>query len=1623
MGTEMKRAPSGSSRIAKLQRTGSHIMYTTHTGIYSKISTLTLVILMILSPLGPGFLFFSNDSVSAQDGGSDSVTMDYIPELLNFTLESHDDYEDLEESSDNVTLLHENDNGILRLSTGLPDITVTGPYQSNGEYGETIIMKAGSKWMPDGGDSIEIYARNFIMERGSTIDVSGLGDNILGEGDDGDDGANDWRGGGGGGGGGYGDKGGDGGIGGWTGGSGGNGGDDFGEPGGSTISYGGKGGDGGDGVSDGGKGGEGGGIVKIVADNIFINGSIECEGNKGTTSDDSSMASGGGGGGGAGGGMIIIGNKLEFSDFAILSVVGGEGGDSGDTNIAQWYDSGGSGGGGGGGRIKILNDSSIIGQEKVTMNVIGGAGGEPGAARDSWRTGEMGEPGANGTFSISANNFEFPLDYHSQGVFISKPFDTDNPSPHYDGITFSAETPGGTYVAIHTQTANSSATNPDIPGDWTEWSEPHTVSGEKIASPGYRWIRAKIVLLIQGDDKGMTPYFDRLKIEYHTDEAPTDLQISVEPTIINAAHESAVFTTTFRDTDQASPGVFEGILKLRNNATSEELTLMNGTLEDNDNCVVSLNEDGLYRANYTFSPDNYVRDGLWEVHFEIYDGVTGKKILGYDDSAIRLEIFTNFPSTLDPGSLSVSNGILPIPDNYDTVISFDLVEVDPFPVRDFRLAMKLINGTTVYDMIEEKPIGSVPDLELSRSRGSYHLAYTFDPDEAFAAGEYGIDIEIRDNKNELYGIRPNETDITLDLKMDYPPSSPSWILPNSTAEQTPRIVWSEALDKEGDELTYSIQIGTGSLRNDVLVRSSTGINNFYDVTRSLPFGEYYVQVWSRDTYFFSQVLEEKMIIDENANTPPRPPTSIMPNFTKEIQPKITWSGAYDIDNDELTYFIEIGEVSGDSVTLSKRSTGDSPFYQVQHPLERGKEFLVRVWAFDGFVESYPREETLSVLTKGNHRPEPPTAIYPDVTGDPKPTIFWPGGIDSDEDELSYFIQIGSSPGNGDILQWTPTGTETSFMVPFNLSYGTYYVQVKCFDSVLESLVIEESLNIWAVGNIPPTAPTEINPTFTVKRFPDIWWSGAHDENEDDLDLLFYFIRIGANPNGNEILAWQVTLDPYYNVTTILPDGVYYVQVMSSDGKVNSSIYQHKLYVGTFKPVLELSPDELIVKRGNIYEVKLNVTNLGTIPDRIRLDFSELNGITIIPRDIDLDISAVILGPGEYFEIALTVSVLNSYSSKEQLFNVTATSLSGANTSISLSINRYEESTGFDLEQIYRESWFWLAVIIIVFIMVIVIMLVVRRKRRWGDDDGATFTETVKTRSRPAPIKKKSGMVTRISETPIMDPRAKRIAMAIYGAQQAQLNPVKKKDLPALPASTQNLPKIMVPDMAVGSTMSKKAHAIKALPQFSVVKDKSAAPTGQPDITGIHKEATAPARQPTSVPSVTMPGDIGQEPQVSSGKMNEITSRVLNAQTRIIQLRNDGVDVKEAEDKLIMANQYFGQMNIPALENTLNEIDAVFRRLENERDTKAKEPKAAPDFEIQAPPPEAPKEAPPIPTKTVSAAPAAPSAAPPDPAIPPESPPEAPGSPAPPAPPKENAPPLDEKKDVFSDLQNIINGMK
>lgn len=1604
-----------------------------------KVLSCLVVVLTVMSSFGIVTITSINGFGDPDASGRYSRT-GYIPEVLNFTMDGYDDFEAFEETSQNLTQVeNEMGDGKLRLSTGLHDMTIQGAFSSSQPvYAETIRMKPGAVWSPDNTDSIEIYARNFIMERDSIISVSGVGNSMMGRGDDGEDDNSRYSGGGGGGGGGYGDIGGKGGAGSSRRGrvDGGNGGNQHGGTNSYDILTGCKGGTGGHAFTTPGDGGPGGGKLVIISETISINGTIMVNGVKGgdgLNGNGNNADTDGGGGGGSGGGMMIVGKSIEVLHKGDLQAFGGSGGDGG-TFVGNRADAGGGGGGGSGGRIKIFNETQIPNAVNITVDFKGGSGGSGGDAPDASRRGDSGLVGETGTFSINPMEFESQLNYMASGFYISKALNTNNTTPHFDSLSYSCEIPVGTLMDIYTQTAPSKGTDPKVPGNWSEWSNSYTDDHSEILSQDQQWIRFKIVFRNTGVDPHATPLLDWVKIEYHTDEAPSNMRLGIKPTTINAATgEISVFSIIFTDTDRLSPAIFSGLIKLRDNSTGKEIVVYNGVFTESENCEIRLTDDE-YSLNYTFSPEPYINDGLWQVYFELYDGITESGIIDYNDTDKKLEIFSNFQPYLDPESLVANPTTIPIKWNYTTTISFELEDADPHPIEDFKFtfSLKMLNSSTEIEIVKEMKIAEIPELQIVGTRGKYNFNYSYDPSENTEVGKYEIFISVEDSMGASSAIEIEDTDVMLELLMNTPPAPPYWILPNETAEQNPRIAWSKAIDNDGDPVTYSIQIGTKPYSRDVLVRTSTGMNNFYDVTISLPFGDYYIQVWAMDPYFTSPVFQEKLSLSKGLNSAPRPPTIISPDFTDKVFPNITWSGAYDLDKDNLEYFIQIGERPSGGEIISKQSTGHFEHYTLMKPLERGMDYYVQIWAYDGKEESYPREEILSILTKGNHRPNPPTAIYPDVTGDQLPTIFWTDGIDVDGDELTYFIQVGKSRGSGDILHWTPTESKTSFDMPFNLTYGTYYVQVKCTDTKLESEILEEILKIWATGNVPPTAPTSIEPMFTKQRFPDISWKGAHDENVGDLDRLFYFIQIGSSLDGNEFLAWHLVTKPYYNVTKYLTDGVYYVQIMTSDGMGNSSVFQREIFVGTFKPIVSFYKDKLEVQSGGAYEINLTVSNMGTLPDIIALNIQDINDFNIKLKYSDILLDNIPLAPGEFVEIVLTVEVLNTYKFANQVINITATSLSGTTTTAILRIGESGDSGESWIGNFSEKAWFWplVSIIILFLIFLIVLVVVIRKKRNLGGK--YEFTEMVESDSKSVIKKKRTGNVTRISDTPIMDPRAKRIAMAIYTAQSPALAAPKRNERLQLPSSTQNLPKIMVPDMAVGSTLSKKAQAIKALPQFSVVKDTRDTQAGQTaDITGLGATPSVSKQAPSVAMSpMTSQGTVKLEPQVSSERISEATTKILEVQMKMVEFRNKGMNMSEADIKLMEANQCFGKMDMGGLDRCIGEIKLIFQRLESQGAGSA----PLPDFEISAPvaPAVMPTPAPvaPVVMPTPAPAPAAPAVIPtPTPEAPAQAP--APSSPAPhpdmPAPPE--TPPADgtavtgETKDVFGDLQKLIDGMK
>lgn len=165
-----------------------------------------------------------------------------------------------------------------------------------------------------------------------------------------------------------------------------------------------------------GVGGEAGGSIKINADYVFIEGTLNISGNPGTDGTNGEYSScdwntpdeggsGGGGGGGGGGGELEI-TAHGFAGKGMVLARGGDGGNgdwgAGDNDDTNTDDDGGGGGGGGGGSggkitIKVKDLSSrFYKSSSEGYDLSGGAGGSGGASSSQADDGEEGDPGCEG---------------------------------------------------------------------------------------------------------------------------------------------------------------------------------------------------------------------------------------------------------------------------------------------------------------------------------------------------------------------------------------------------------------------------------------------------------------------------------------------------------------------------------------------------------------------------------------------------------------------------------------------------------------------------------------------------------------------------------------------------------------------------------------------------------------------------------------------------------------------------------------------------------------------------------------------------------------------------------------------------------------------------------------------------------------------------------------------------------------------------------------------------------------------------------------------------------------------------------------------------------------------------
>ncbi|UCH90164.1 MAG: exo-alpha-sialidase [Thermoplasmata archaeon] len=200
-------------------------------------------------------------------------------------------------------------------------------------------------------------------------------------------------------------------------------------------------------------------------------------------------------------------------------------------------------------------------------------------------------------------------------------------------------------------------------------------------------------------------------------------------------------------------------------------------------------------------------------------------------------------------------------------------------------------------------------------------------------------------ESEDYKVR---IDTTLKhLRENHPPTVPENVMPQSTVDRQPRITWNHSTDEDGDPITYWIQIGTTENGSEFLAWTDVGSEPFYQVKNNLNVGTYYIKLKAYDGFDFSARKLTPLIITTTGNTPPSPPTQIDPQYTFEVRPRISWSGASDAEGDTLYYFIQIGTDVGADDILILTSVGYNDYYEYKQQNLAYGIYHITIIVFDG----------------------------------------------------------------------------------------------------------------------------------------------------------------------------------------------------------------------------------------------------------------------------------------------------------------------------------------------------------------------------------------------------------------------------------------------------------------------------------------------------------------------------------------------------------------------------------------------------------------------------------------------------------------------------------------------------
>ena len=795
---------------------------------------------------------------------------------------------------------------------------------------------------------------------------------------------------------------------------------------------------------------------------------------------------------------------------------------------------------------------------------------------------------------------------------------------------------------------------------------------------------------------------------------PVILSLSSSPRLVNITGlENVVIQGTFSDLDTFSLRDFEIYLKIRDRL-DEVMVLADGIRNGEDGLVVEKKGD-ILQITYRFDPPASLLTGEYDLYIGIFDGDSSLNFDGFENNTDEFFLYNNTSPSID--EITLSKSLVNIYGNDSSRLSIIFSDMDGESMGNFTVNLTLRdqegNIFTLVDGENEGLNASMPYLAPVDGQ-SYVFTYDIDPGVTFSEGLYLLSFSVWDHWGGNDALAYGENDLNLTFFYNYIPSPPSKIWPNSTSDTLPLISWWGALDQETPymELEYSIRIGTTGVDDNVLPWTSVGQSTTYQVIEELGVGVYNIQVKSYDGDFYSDVSSSVMTITSGGNRAPGVPGAISPLYTVRQNPLISWGASTDQDvNDLIEYFITIGTDWHGSDIIKSTPTSINIMYQLPFTLPYGT-YYVQVMATDGHEFSPIREQLMIIFDPSdNIAPFPPKSLTPSETRNPSPLIRWEGAVDLNDDDLLFWFQMGSGPGQGDLIPWRSTGEDNFFQIDQPLAPGDYNVQLKCYDGKAFSGVFESVLRVKAVRKI--IGPTEFMPRNSTDTTPLINWTGAHYlENTGNNENFSYYIRIGSEPSLGDILQWTLVSNvSSYQVEAPLRRGeLVYVEIKAFDGHQYSEVSSFSLRIGDFVLTVGFNETNYIytITEDSNRSIRAFIKNSGR--DDVTVELG-LGGS--FSKYVKVPAGSYLIKSGEMVSFLLLVDIPPSANvNRDSVVYLIATSTDDAFAQ--------SELLGFTREEVEDETWgeslgmdlnLILGSLVLLLALFILLILIIKRRKR------------------------------------------------------------------------------------------------------------------------------------------------------------------------------------------------------------------------------------------------------------------------------------------------------------------------